>query len=31
MHGDAGGSLEFFAVDGGEDSDVVVGSSGGGD
>jgi hypothetical protein len=31
VHGDTGGSFEFLSIDGGEDSDVVVGASRGGD
>jgi hypothetical protein len=31
VHGDAGGDFKFFAIDGGQDSDIVVASSGGGD
>lgn len=31
MHGDTRGSLEFFPIDGGEDPDIIVGSTSGGD
>ena len=31
MHSDTGGRLEFFSIDGGEDSDIVIGSTGGSD
>lgn len=31
VHSDTGGRLEFFSIDGGEDSDIVIGSTGGSD
>ena len=31
VHGDTGGRLEFFSINGGQDSHIVIGSTGGSD